>query len=221
MKIAKTKKDFERLLKEKHFRVTIFGSARIKKEDPRYKQIKTLAKMIGEQGIDIITGGGPGIMAAANSGHVLGRKKSKITTHSIGLGIKLPHEQAFNQSVGIKKSFNRFSNRLDNFMLLSNVVVVAPGGVGTLLELFYTWQLMQVKHICNVPIILLGDMWDDLLKWLEKDPLRKKFFDKKDFDLLIHAKNSSEAIKIINHAHTEYLKGNPKHCLNYKKYQIH
>ena len=220
MKIAKTKKDFDKLVKEDHFRVTIFGSARIKKDDPRYKQIQTLSKMIGEHGLDIVTGGGPGVMAAANKGHVEGRKKSKINTHSIGLGIKLPHEQVFNKDVGVKKTFNRFSNRLDNFMLLSNIVVVAPGGVGTMLEFFYTWQLMQVKHICNVPIILLGDMWGDLLKWLERDPLRKKFFDKKDFDLLIHAKSSKEAMKIIEHAHQGYLKGDPNFCLNYKKYKF-
>jgi len=221
MKIAKTKKDFEKLLKEKHFRVTIFGSARIKKDDLRYKQVKELSRMIGEQGIDIITGGGPGIMAAANSGHIEGRKKSKIRTHSIGLGIKLPHEQVFNKDVGVKKTFSRFSNRLDNFMLLSNIVVVAPGGIGTMLEFFYTWQLMQVNHICNVPIILLGDMWEGLLKWLKKDPLKKKFFEKKDYDLLIHAKSSKDAMEIIKEAYNGYLKGDPRFCLNYKKYRLH
>ncbi len=220
MKIAKTKKDFERLYKEKHFRVTIFGSARIKKDDKRYKEIKKLAEMIAEQGIDIVTGGGPGIMEAANLGHQEGKKKSRVETHSIGLGIKLPHEQVFNKNVGESKTFNRFSNRLDNFMLLSNIVVVAEGGVGTLLELFYTWQLMQVKHICNVPIILLGDMWPGLLNWLEKDPLRKKMFTKDDFSLLYHAKDCNEAMKVINKAYTGYIKGNPNFCLNYKKYNF-
>jgi len=221
MKIAKTRKDFEKLIKEKHFRVTIFGSSRIKKQDKRYKQIEELSKMIGEQGIDIVTGGGPGIMAAAGKGHNEGREKSKIRTHSIGLGIKLPHEQMFNKDVGIKKTFSRFSNRLDNFMLLSNIVVVAPGGVGTMLEFFYTWQLMQVNHICNVPIILLGDMWGGLLTWLKKDPLRKKFFKQVDYNLLIHAKSSKDAMKIIEKAYQGYLKGDPRFCLNYKKYKLH
>src|SRR3989344_513699 len=220
MKIAKTKKDFERLYEEKHFRVTIFGSARIKKNDPRYNEIKKLAEMIAERGIDVVTGGGPGIMEAANLGHQEGKKKSCVETHSIGLGIKLPHEQVFNKNVGESKTFNRFSNRLDNFMLLSNIVVVAEGGVGTLLELFYTWQLMQVKHICNVPIILLGDMWPGLLNWLEKDPLRKKMFTKDDFSLLYHAKDCNEAMKVINKAYTGYIKGNPNFCLNYKKYNF-
>ena len=219
MKIAKSKRDFEKLLKEKHFRVTIFGSARIKRDDPRYKQIQTLARMLGERGIDIVTGGGPGIMEAANKGHVQGRKKSKITSHSIGLGIKLPHEQMFNKGVGIKKTFSRFSNRLDNFMLLSNVVVVAPGGVGTMLELFYTWQLMQVKHICNLPLILFGHMWDGMLDWL-KTPLKMGFFEKRDYDLLYHANNCDKAIKVIEKAYEGYLKGDPNFCLNYKRYNL-
>src|SRR3989344_9045117 len=98
MKIAKSEKDFEKLIKEDHFRVTIFGSARIKRGDKRYKQIYELARMIGELGIDVVTGGGPGIMEAASRGHKEGVKNSKITSHSIGLGIKLPHEQAFNGS---------------------------------------------------------------------------------------------------------------------------
>ena len=218
MKKVKNDKEFERLLREDHFRVTIFGSARIKKGGKEYKMVYELAKKIGERGIDIVTGGGPGIMEAANKGHKEGSKKSDA--HSIGLGIKLPHEQAFNNSVGIKKTFNRFSSRLDNFMLLSNVVVVAPGGVGTLLELFYTWQLMQVKHICNLPIILLGDSWPGLLKWLNNSPLKRGFFEKKDVELLYHAKNYDEAIKIIDKAYEEFKKGNKDFCLNYKKYKV-
>ena len=63
-------------------------------------------------------------------------------------------------------------------MLFSNAVVVAPGGVGTLLELLYTWQLVQVKHIRHIPIILLGEMWPDFIKWLEREPLKRKYFEK-------------------------------------------
>ncbi|OIO41580.1 hypothetical protein COU56_04180 [Candidatus Pacearchaeota archaeon CG10_big_fil_rev_8_21_14_0_10_31_9] len=217
MKKPKSDKEFEKLFKEDHFRVTIFGSARIKRGGPEYKVVYELAKMIGERGMDIVTGGGPGIMDAANTGHKEGSKKSDA--NSIGLGIKLPHEQAFNKSVGYKKTFTRFSHRLDNFMLLSNVVVVAPGGVGTLLELFYTWQLMQVKHICNLPIILLGDVWPGFLSWLNNSPLKKGFFKKKDLDLLYHAKNYKEAVKIIDMAYAEYKKGNKDFCINYRKYK--
>ena len=105
-------------------------------------------------------------------------------------------------------------------MLLSNAVIVAPGGVGTLLEFFYTWQLVQVKHICHIPIILLGDQWPDLIKWLEKWPLKHKYFGKNDLHLLFLADDSKEALKVIDKAHEEFLLGREDFCINYKKYKI-
>ena len=215
------KQEYNKLLKEKHFHVTIFGSARIKKNDPTYKMVYKLSELLGEKGIDIVTGGGPGIMEAASFGHKIGKKKSGLYTHSIGLGIKLPHEQKYNNAIDVSKTFNKFSKRLDNFMLLSNVVVVAPGGVGTLLELFYTWQLMQVKHTCNIPIILLGDMYEGLIHWLEKEPLKRKFFNKEDLNLLFHAENPEEAMKMIETAYKEFKAGNKNFCLNYRKYKLY
>lgn len=205
-------------LKKGDFRVTIFGSARMKKGHQEYKQVYKLAKMIGERGIDLVTGGGPGIMEAASAGHKIGNKKTKA--HTIGLNIKLPHEQKINRYVDIKFEFHRFSERLDNFMLLSNAIVVAHGGVGTLLELVYAWQLMQTKHICNIPLILLGEQWKGLIKWLKNEPLKRKFFNKDDLELLFLAKNYKEAINIINITYKEFRKGNKDFCLNYKKYKI-
>lgn len=105
-------------------------------------------------------------------------------------------------------------------MQLSNVVVVASGGVGTLLELFYTWQLMQVKHICNVPIILLGNMWFDFVNWIRKWPLQNKLLDVKDIELLFVAKNCTEAFTIIEEAYNSYRNGDDNFCLNYTKYKI-
>ncbi|HJZ18536.1 MAG TPA: LOG family protein [Candidatus Nanoarchaeia archaeon] len=212
-------KKFFKKFENGDFRVTIFGSARIKKETQIYNQIKTLAKMLGERGFDIVTGGGPGLMEAASSGHEKGSKKTGA--HSIGIGIKLPKRQGFNMHLNVKKEFNRFSERLDTFMSLSNVVVVAPGGVGTLLELFYAWQLVQVKHICDIPIILLGEQWPSLIKWLEKNPLKNKYLDKKDINLLFLAKNCDEAMKMIDNAHKEHKQGNKNFCLNYKKYKLY
>jgi uncharacterized protein (TIGR00730 family) len=214
------KKKFDEIITGKHFHVTIFGSARMKKNDPRYKQIYRLASMIGERGIDVITGGGPGIMEAASLGHKHGKKKSKVLTHAVGLGIELPHEQDFNKGVNVTKTFDKFSARLDNFMKLSNVIVVAPGGVGTMLEFFYSWQLMQVNHICHIPIILFGDMWDGMIKWLEKEPLKKKFFEKKDMNLLFHAKSCEEAIEVIDKANEAFEKKDKNFCLNYNKYKL-
>ena len=105
-------------------------------------------------------------------------------------------------------------------MLLSNAVVVAPGGLGTMLELFYTWQLVQVHHVCNIPIILLGDSWIGLLKWIKNKPLEKGYLDKKDYKLVFHVKNEKQAIKIIRDAYRDFKKGDKNFCLNYEKYKI-
>jgi len=214
------KKRIDRKIGSKHFHVTIFGSSRIKKNDDVYKQIYKLAKMIGEKNLDVVTGGGPGVMQAANLGHRDGVKKNNKDAHSIGLGIKLPHEQDFNNSVQLYQTFDRFSSRLDNFMLMSNAIVVAPGGIGTILELFYAWQLMQVKHTCNIPFILLGKQWEGLIEWMEKYPLKKKYLDKEDMHLVFLAKDCYEAMEIINKAHDDYKTGRKDFCLNNKKYKL-
>jgi len=204
-------------LYEKHFRVAIFGSARISMDKPAYEEVYKLAHMLGAENIDIVTGGGPGIMEAACKGHNDG--KSCDETHSIGLNIDIPKEQKPNRYLDVKKDFNRFSKRLDTFMVLSNAVVVAPGGVGTLLEYLYAWQLIQVKHICNIPIILLGDMWNDFMKWVEKYLLNKNFIDKKDIHHIFVAKDSYEAFRIIKRFYDGYVKGD-NICINFKKYKI-
>jgi len=214
----------KRTLKEEvsgeNFKVAIFGSARIGRSGPRYQTVKSLAKMLGEQGIDIVTGGGPGLMEAANKGHRIGISKSKKKAHSIGLGIKLPREQTFNKYLDIKQEFRTFTKRLDKFMLLSNAVVVAPGGVGTLLELFYTWQLVQVDQICDIPIILLGKQWKPLLKWLKNYPLRNKFISRRDIDLLFVVDSPKDVMEIISDALLARKSGEKNFCLNYKKYKV-
>lgn len=206
--------DYE--LYEKHFRIAIFGSARIKPQNPEYHQIYQLAKLIAAANIDIVTGGGPGIMNAACKGHQDGRQNNQ--SHAIGLNIIMPLEQKPNRHLDIKREFDCFSERLDAFMLLSNAVVVAPGGVGTLLEFAYTWQLAQVKHICNIPIILLGKMWSEFMNWIKTNPLKKGFLSKRDVDRLILADTYLDAFQIIKKFHEGYLKGDDI-CLNFKKYK--
>jgi uncharacterized protein (TIGR00730 family) len=185
------------------FRVVIFGSARIVRGDEIWSIIFELAKKIAKEGMDLVTGGGPGLMDAASEGHYAGDPDKK-TVQSIGLQIQLPTEQRSAHHLDIKREFSQFSERLDNFMELANIVVVAPGGVGTTLELFYTWQLLQVKMIRNIPIILLGDMWRDFLHWITKWPLQHQFLEHKDIDLLLLADNSSEAFEIIKKAYNEF-----------------
>jgi uncharacterized protein (TIGR00730 family) len=212
MKDNKLKDEFYR----HHFRVAIFGSARIKEKDPAWDEVYKLAHMLAADNIDIITGGGPGLMQAACKGHMEGRKSEE--THSIGLNIIIPAEQKPNRHLDVKRDFERFSERLDAFMVLSNAVVVAPGGVGTLLELMYTWQLVQVKHICNIPIILMGDEWKQFLKWVEKNPLKKGFIVKRDLDRLFFADDYVQVYQIIQKFLEGYLKGDDI-CFNFKKYK--
>lgn len=184
----------DREIKKDHFRVTIFGSARIKKDDEIYQQVFNLAKEIGKHNFDIVTGGGPGIMEAANAGHQAGSPQN--SSHSIGLPIDIPNEIE-NRHLDIQTHFKRFSDRLNHFMDLSNVVVIMPGGVGTCLEFLYTWQLIQVKHIKPLPIILFGEMWESFIDWLRAWPLKKGLISTEDFTFIHIAKNNDEALKMI------------------------
>lgn len=208
MPTKKTRLLLKKEIKKHDFRVTIFGSARIRKNDRIYKQVYALAKIIGEKKIDIVTGGGTGLMEAANAGHEDGDKGNKAD--SIGLVINLPWENKGNKHLEIKKRFNKFSNRLDTFVKLSKAVVIMPGGVGTCLEFFYSWQLMQVEHIKPIPIILIGKMWEELIKWIKEYPLKKGLISKKDVDNLHVAKNIEEAINIILKTYKKFKKPQKK-----------
>lgn len=192
---------------DKPFRVAIFGSARIKKDDWEYKIVYQLGKMLAQEGISLVTGGGPGLMDAASRGHYAGKGDNDV--HSVGLTIALPketkEERAFH--LDVHQDFQRFSNRLDTFMEYSHAVIVAPGGVGTLLELFYTWQLVQVKHMCEIPIILMGPMWNGLVSWINNYPSRKKLLDRDDVDMLFVAQGVKETIDIIKKAKKAYEEG--------------
>jgi hypothetical protein len=175
------------------YRVSIFGSARIKPDTKEYKGVYTLAKELAENGADIVTGGGPGLMEAANAGAKEGSSKSK----SFGIRIDLPFEATPNEHLDIKFYHKRFSSRLDEFMRISHAVVVTPGGIGTLLELLYTWQLIQVNHISARPIILVGDMWNGFFDWIKSEPLKAQLLDKSDLDNIIIVKNVREVTKLL------------------------
>ncbi len=205
-------------LNKRHFRVAIFGSARIKSNDRLYRQIFRLSKALSEKGIDVVTGGGPGLMEAATLGHE--SAKGRHQSEAIGLPIKLPFEEKANRHLDVKEEFGRFSDRLDHFMALSNAVVISPGGVGTLLEFMYTWQLVQVKHVCHMPIILLGDMWPGIIQWIRRWPLSKKYLNPEDLKLLYVAKDNQSALKIIRKANAEFKKGGKNFCMNYNQYRV-
>lgn len=197
-------RSFSQELNHADFRVTIFGSARIGVKDKTYKRVFELAKAIGKHGFDLVTGGGPGLMEAANAGHSAGDPLN--ISDNIGLAIELPREQKNNNHLELIKHFSKFSQRLDNFMALSSAVIVMPGGVGTCLEFFYTWQLIQVRHINPIPIILVGEMWHKLIDWIKKYPLKQRLISNSEMHYIYIAKNNQEAMKIILRTHREFLK---------------
>lgn len=197
-----------------HYRIAIFGSARIREGDQDYQNVFAIAKGLAEAGFDVVTGGGPGLMQAANAGH----RSASSGTHSIGLNIRLPSEQHENRYLDIKKEFDRFSARLDAFMSLSDAVVVATGGIGTILELFYTWQLVQVQHLCETPIILFGPMWGPLLVWLRQEVQSRGLFDAKEMGQLFHLETPAQVVRFIRRVH-EDRQQSAHVCANYDRYR--
>ena len=176
-----------------YYRVSIFGSARLKPDTKEYSQIYQLAKKLAKNNVDIVTGGGPGLMEAANSGAKDGSSESK----SFGLHVDLPFETSPNGHLDVTYHHKKFSSRLDEFMRISNAVIVAPGGIGTVLELMYTWQLIQVGHITARPIILIGTMWPGLLKWMKSEVLKKKLISNSDFDNILIVEHAEEAFDLL------------------------
>jgi uncharacterized protein (TIGR00730 family) len=146
-----------------NYRVTIFGSARLKPGTTAYDGVKQLAAELTKMGCDIISGGGPGIMQAANEGAF--SVDPEGLHRSVGIRVDLPFEQELNPFVGLAYEHRTFFSRLHHFMIASDAFVVVPGGLGTLLELSLAWQLLQVRKLYNTPLILVGKMWADLIEW--------------------------------------------------------
>jgi uncharacterized protein (TIGR00730 family) len=149
--------------KRERYRVTIFGSARARPGTYVYDEVKRVAAVLAEMGCDIITGGGPGLMQAANEGAA--GVQAPERHRSVGIRVDLPFEQEVNPFVEQVFDHQTFFTRLHHFVLTSDAFVVAPGGIGTVLELTMIWQLLQVRHVRNTPLILVGKMWADLVEW--------------------------------------------------------
>ncbi|MFL6584868.1 MAG: LOG family protein [Chthoniobacterales bacterium] len=146
-----------------NYRVTIFGSARLKPGTFAYESVKQLAAELTRMGCDIMSGGGPGLMQAANEGaHSV---DAEGLGRSVGIRVELPFEQEVNPFVGQVYEHRTFFSRLHHFMIISDAFVVVPGGIGTLLELSLAWQLLQVRRLYNTPLIVVGKMWAELVQW--------------------------------------------------------
>jgi len=198
--------ELRKLEDNRFYRTCIFGSARIKDNSSAYKDAFNLARQLAWRGIDILTGGGPGLMEAANMGATLGRREKNTRALSFGLSIQLEWEPEPNHHLDIKRHHMKFSSRLDDFMRLSNSIIVTPGGIGTLLELFFTWQLIQVQHIEHRPIVLLNrGFWTGLLDWIKEHPLAQNLISAKDMHPIALVDTIEEAVEIISKHHQEFL----------------
>ncbi|WKZ57459.1 MAG: LOG family protein [Bdellovibrionota bacterium] len=199
-------RELHSLDENRFYRTCIFGSARIKPDTKEYQDVFTLARMLSWRGIDILTGGGPGLMEAANKGAKLGVDEKKSKSLSYGISIQLEFEPTPNQHLDVKRHHHKFSSRLDDFMRLSHSVVVTPGGIGTVLELFFTWQLIQVKHISPRPIVLMDkEFWEGVIHWMKEYPLKRGLVSAKDFDCVTIASGPEEAFNIVSKNHDEFL----------------
>lgn len=176
--------------------VTIFGSARVKPEDPMYRAAVDTARMLGEAGFTIITGGGPGIMEAGNQG------AREAKARSIGLNIELPFEQHINLYVDVAVEFRYFFVRKTMLIKYACGFIIFPGGFGTMDELFEAITLIQTGKLKNFPIILYGaSYWRGLLDWLHDTMLREGKIGEKDLDLLIVCDSPAEACNAILRSH--------------------
>ncbi len=181
--------------------VSIFGSARTDAEDQYYKQATDIAYRITQKGYGVITGGGPGIMEAANKGASIGQGAS------VGLNIDLPFEQHSNPYIDRDKDilFDYFFVRKVVFMKYAQAFVVMPGGFGTLDELFEAITLIQTKKIRIYPIVLVGtSYWSGLFEWIKNTMLADGKISETDLDLIHMTDDSSEVVSIIDNYYKEH-----------------
>ncbi len=181
------------LLRNYGLAATFWGSARLQPSDPYYKAAEELAAKLAKKGYAVISGGGPGIMEASNVGAF------KVGGKSIGLNIELPFEQKLNPYTTESLTFKYFFSRKVMLTFSSEVYIYFPGGYGTLDEFFEIITLIQTKKIERVPIVLYGsEFWEPLLRWFEKDLLKKfKTINKEDLDLFVVVDSVDDAYKYI------------------------
>jgi uncharacterized protein (TIGR00730 family) len=186
------------------FRVTIFGSARIPPEHWVYGAVRDLAAELARMECAVITGGGPGLMMAANEGAA--SVAPDAAGRSLGIRIHLPFEQETNPFVGEVFEHGTFFSRLHHFVLVSDAFVVVPGGIGSVLELTMIWQLLQVRGLHRTPLILIGPMWAELVEWARRHMLRPEFAlaGASDIDIPRCVNTVAEAIALIRARHDEW-----------------
>jgi uncharacterized protein (TIGR00730 family) len=189
--------------RQDRYRVTIFGSARAKPGTIAYEETKRVSTALASMGCDIITGGGPGLMQAANEGVKLAGTGAD---QSLGIRVDLPFEQEVNPFVELAFEHRTFFTRLHHFVLASHAFIVAPGGIGTVLETSMIWQLLQVKHLDNTPLILVGKMWPGFIEWARTSMLEFEtpLASAADFNIPQCVATGEDAIALIREHHASW-----------------
>lgn len=187
--------------KRERYRVAIFGSARAQPGTFVYDEVKRVATAFASMGCDIVTGGGPGLMQAANEGASLTGAPG-----SVGIRVELPFEQDVNPFVEQAFEHETFFTRLQHFVIASDAFVVVPGGIGTVLEMLMIWQLLQVRHVGDVPLILVGKMWTGLVEWARVSMLDPRLALASAADLQIPRclDTADQAIEVVREMHATW-----------------
>jgi uncharacterized protein (TIGR00730 family) len=172
--------------------VSIFGTARAREGEPAFENAVAVAEALSRAGYSIITGGGPGVMEAANLGATRGKGRS------IGLNIKLPYEQKPNRHADTVVHFNYFFARKVMFVKYACAFVALPGGFGTLDEIFEALTLKQTRKIHDFPVILYGSsFWDGMVRWLHDQPLELRMISRNDLRLFRITDDCNEVVEIV------------------------
>jgi uncharacterized protein (TIGR00730 family) len=172
--------------------VSVFGSARLAEDQPEYALAQEVARGLAQAGFSVITGGGPGLMEAANKGAMA------EGGHSVGLGIELPFEAGLNEYIDLGVNFRYFFVRKTMFVKYAQGFVVLPGGFGTLDELFEALTLVQTEKVTSFPIVLMGrDYWSGLFDWLRGSALPLGTISQRDLDLLTLTDDPAEVVRVM------------------------
>lgn len=186
--------------KRERYRVAIFGSARAQPGTFVYEEVKRVAEAAAARGCEIVTGGGPGLMQAANEG------ARAAGAGSMGIRVDLPFEQDVNPFVAQAFEHETFFTRLHHFVIASDAFVVVPGGIGTVLEMLMIWQLLQVRHVDNVPLILVGKMWSGLVDWAKTSMLdpRLALANAEDLQIPHCVETADDAVAMVAEFHAHW-----------------
>jgi uncharacterized protein (TIGR00730 family) len=175
--------------------VSVFGSARVPADHPYYRLTEEIARQLSDAGFSVISGGGPGVMEAANKGAFFGRSLS------VGLNIQLPHEQISNHFQDVSQTFRHFFARKVMFVKFASAYVVVPGGFGTMDELMEAMTLVQTQKIRRIPIILVQESyWRGLIDWMKDRMVSERMIDAADMDLIKVIDEPKQVVEaIFNH----------------------